>query len=526
MKRITAKLFAASLVTGTMLASCTANFENINGNPYQPTDDQMAVDDYSLGAAMNSLGGGVIPSGVNLAQFTECLLGGTLGGYFANTPEGWTATIDMYNPTDNWTWPFMQDVVPIIYANLNLVRNVSEQTGNPVPLAIANIIKVAGMHRVADTYGPIPYSQIGTSITTVYDPLDKVYDLFFAELDASIATLTANSTAALSPSADCVFGGNVAKWIRYANSLKLRLAMRIAYADPARSKAMAEAAVADEFGVMESNEDNATYNAFAPEGNPMAFISSGWGDTAAAADIICYMSGYRDARIEKYFTASKWPGRTYVGLRHGIAPIPNKTAVGSNYSSPSLKATDPVQWMNAAEVAFLRAEAVAVFGYEMGGTAAGFYEAGVRLSFAQWGAEGADAYLADAASVPTAYIDPYTAGAQDYTRPLSSITVKWDEAATREQKQERIMIQKWIANWTLGNEAWADFRRTGYPHLIPATEAGNKSGGIVDSNLGARRMPYPQSEYLSNTANIQAAVAQYLKGPDNMATRIWWDCKN
>lgn len=77
----------------------------------------------------------------------------------------------------------------------------------------------------------------------------------------------------------------------------------------------------------------------------------------------------------------------------------------------------------------------------------------------------------------------------------------------------------------LGNEAWADYRRTGYPKLIPASEDGNKSNGIVKSDEGARRMPYPLDEYISNTQNVEFAVNNYLKGPDNMATKIWWDCK-
>ncbi len=91
--------------------------------------------------------------------------------------------------------------------------------------------------------------------------------------------------------------------------------------------------------------------------------------------------------------------------------------------------------------------------------------------------------------------------------------------------QERIITQKWIANWLLGNESWAEWRRTGYPHLIPATDAGNKSNGEVDSAEGARRMPYPDAEYGNNPANIAYAVANYLKGPDNMSTKLWFDCK-
>ena len=95
----------------------------------------------------------------------------------------------------------------------------------------------------------------------------------------------------------------------------------------------------------------------------------------------------------------------------------------------------------------------------------------------------------------------------------------------KEEMQERIIIQKWIANFHLGNEAWADFRRTGFPHLIPAMESavGNNSQGIRNLTLGARRMSYPADEATNNPENYAKAV-EMLGGSDNMATRMWWDC--
>ncbi len=176
--------------------------------------------------------------------------------------------------------------------------------------------------------------------------------------------------------------------------------------------------------------------------------------------------------------------------------------------------------MNAAEVAFLRAEAAAVYNFNMGGEAGEFYNTGIRLSFEQWGADGAEEYLNNETLRPETYVDPD--GKNSYDRDLSRITVKWDNAASPEEKLERIIIQKWIANWQLGNEAWADYRRTGYPHLIPATTAGNKSGGIVDSERGARRIPYPASEYGDNPVNINYAVTTYLGGRDDMGRDLWW----
>ena len=542
MKQIISKVLVGTLLLGAV--ACTANYDDINSNPYQPGD--LSPDDYALGSAMNALASSVISSDVNTAQFTDVLLGGPLGGYYAPAKDGWNSiTIANYNPTDDWTNVFLKSdkVLPVLFTNLSILKTASEQTSNPVPYAIGTIIKVAAMHRIADTYGPIPYSQIGEdgNIKTPYDPLEKVYAKFFDELDEAIATLNEHSGVSLMATVDYVYGGEVKKWIKFANSLKLRLAIRIAYTDFTSSKGktsgqLAEEAVNDPGGLIESNEDNAAWNYFSTTENPIytavnynkvtshedgtACITTG--DTHAAADIVCYMNGYEDPRREKYFTKSEWPGIDYVGLRHGIT-IPNHASIGHKYSGVNIKSNAPLQWMNASEVAFLRAEGVAVFGFNMGGTAKDFYEQGVRLSFEQWGVEGADEYLMREDVIPETYDDP--SGSNDYAVQLSNLSVKWVDG-DKEQMQERIMIQKWIANWQLGNEAWADYRRTGYPRLIPASRDGNKSGGIENSDLGARRMPYPNDEYVSNADNVAKAVAEYLKGPDNMATDLWWACKN
>lgn len=536
MKHTISKIFVGALLLGTV--SCTANYLDINSNPYQPGD--LTADDYALGSAMNSLASGVISSDVNTAQFTEALMGGPLAGYFAPANGGWENTISNYNPTDDWTNVLLKSdkVIPVIYTNLGIIQTVSEQTGTPVPMAIATIIKVAAMHRITDTYGPIPYSQIGAdgSINTPYDSVEDIYTRFFEELDEAIAALNENAEYKLVSTADYVYGGDIKKWIRYANSLKLRLAIRIAGVKPDLAREKAEEAVNDPGGLITSNADNAAWHYFGSVQNPLyvavnynrvsthedgsACITTG--DTHAAADLICYMNGYADPRREMYFTHSEWEGYDFVGLRHGIV-IPEHASVGHKYSGPNIKASDALQWMNAAEVAFLRAEGTAVYGFDMGGTAKDFYEEGVRLSFEQWGVEGADEYLAQDTALPETYDDP--AGSNDYNVQLSTLSVKWTDGSVAEM-QERILIQKWIANYPLGNEAWADYRRTGYPHLIPATVSGNMSNGEVDSNRGARRMRYPLDEYVGNAQNVQNAVTNLLGGPDLMSTDLWWARKN
>lgn len=521
-------------------ASCTANYDSINRNPYGVTDNEMQRDGYIISASLTGIANGVISPDVNTTQFTECLLGGTQGGYMADANAGFANTISNYNPTDNWTNVFMKSdrIIPVIYTNYKQLHQV---TTDEVILAVGDIVKVAAMHRVTDTYGPIPYTKIGDdgSIAVPYDSQEDVYKAMFEELDGAIETLTLNRTNNFSSNADPVYGGNVEKWIKFANSLKLRLAMRVSYGNQALAKEMAESAVKHEVGVFTSNDDNAKFGTWGNDGNPIRVAvrynkvtthddgttcGTDAGDSHVAADIICYMNGYADPRRAAYFTKCEWTGYDYeyAGMRRGIT-IPVQTTIGHKFSGFTLAATDPVCWMNAAEVAFLEAEAVAVFGFDMNGaTAKELYEKGVELSFDQWGVSGAANYLADNTSVPTVYTDP--SGSNTYSEVLSTITVAWDDAATTAQKQERIITQKWIANWLLGNEAWSDWRRTGYPTLIPVSDEGNKSGGLVDSKKGARRMAYPSDEAVSNGENYQNAVSSLLGGADNMSTRLWFDC--
>lgn len=138
-----------------------------------------------------------------------------------------------------------------------------------------------------------------------------------------------------------------------------------------------------------------------------------------------------------------------------------------------------------------------------------------------YGTAGVEDYL-QSDGIPEVYEDPL--GTYSYAVQLTRVTPAWNDAADFEEMQERIIIQKWIANWLLGCEAWADWRRTGYPKLIPASEFGS-TWGVSDAVSGARRMPYPEKEKTSNSTNYNDAVSNLLKGEDNMATRLWFDCK-
>ena len=525
-------------------AACTGDYEDINSNQFQPGD--LTADDYALISSMSNICGAVIPSDVNCNQFTDCLLGGTLGGYFSDGANFTTSYVRNCAP-DNWTSVFLKDskIISTLYTNISMVEGFCETSGQVVPLAIANIVKVAAMNRVTDAYGPIPYSAIGFegAVKTPYDSQQDVYNKFFEELAAARAILLENRAAVMSPLADKVYSGDIDKWIKFCNSLQLRLAMRIVYADAALAKRRAEDAVNPaNGGVIETNDENATWKNYETSTNSMRVaIMYNAHDTRPSAEIACYLNGYNDPRISHYLTESgspetpslngkpykdengNWmtsPSGTslqYVGIRRGWQTF--NTSWSVNFSDVNIPGNTPALWLNASEVAFLRAEGVAVFGSNMGGTAESFYNAGIRLSFENYGVgDQADAYIADATSVPAQFYDPE--GLNPWNGTIPAVTIKWDESATPAQKQQKIITQKWLANWTLGNEAWADYRRTGYPFLIPVAYNGSN---VVNINLGPRRLPYPTAEYTDNLVNVQKAV-EMLGGPDNLATRMWWDC--
>lgn len=536
--------FIAGGALALSTAACTGDYEDINGNPFQPGD--LTPDDYALVSSMSNICGAVVPSDVNCNQFTDCLLGGTLGGYFSDGANFKTSYVRNCAP-DNWTSVFLKDskIISTLYTNISMVEGFCETSGQVVPLAIANIIKVAAMNRVTDCYGPIPYSAIGFegAVKTPYDSQQEVYNKFFEELAQSRATLLENRAAVMSPLADKVYAGDIDKWIRFCNSLQLRLALRISYADAALAKKKAEEAVDPaNGGVIETNDQNATWKNYETSTNAMrTAIMYNAHDTRPSAEIACYLNGYNDPRISKYLTDSgspespslngkpykdeegNWltsPSGTslqYVGLRRGWTNFNASWSV--NYSDVYLPGNTPALWLNASEVAFLRAEGAAVFGWNMGGSAESFYNSGIRLSFENYGVgDQADNYINDATSVPAQFYDPENQNPWNGTIP--AVTIKWDESATTAAKQQKIITQKWLANWTLGNEAWADYRRTGYPFLIPVSYNGSN---VVNANIGPRRLPYPSAEYTDNLVNVQKGV-EMLGGPDNLATRMWWDC--
>ena len=510
------KLFlpVLSLVIGT---SCTDNFDKINRLQYQVDKEELGREGYNIGASLKGLQGMVVPTGEHLYQFVEALAAGPFAGYFGATKE-WTAKFETYNPPIDWAKAPFSDLMTGTYP---FYRDLLQETDDPVALALGQVLRIAIMHRVTDMYGPIPYSQVisktgDASLTVPYDSQEDVYKEMIKELDEVVATFkdNINMSAEAYRRYDDVYQGDVSKWIKFANSLKLRMAMRMTYVPEMQQEAqrIAEEAVAS--GVLTENVDNAFLKV---EENRPAMIFNDWKNHRVGADLISYMNGYEDPRREKMFTPLA--NGTYAGIRIGI-DSPNLDLMAATYSNLIITNTSPIMWMNAAEITFLRAEG-ALRGWNMGGEAKDLYNKAIDLSFEQWGASGAATYETDATKKPAAYQDP--GGQYSVSAPAGTITIAWEDGeANFERNLERIITQKWIANFPLGAESWSEFRRTGYPHLLPVVL--NKSGGKIDTNHMIRRLSYPQGEYTENLQNINLAIG-LLGGPDNGGTRVWWDKK-
>lgn len=514
MKKKILNIVLAAAVT-PFLCCCTDNFEEYNTNPYEP---------HSLNPPM--LFATMITTGINVQQndnqMIDQMVAGPFSGYLTMANSWGGSNFNTFNQTESWNQIPFNTPFEKFYSNYFKLETATGGKGHY--WAMAKLLRVNTMLRVTDCYGPIPYSQVANGKTAVaYDSQEDVYKHMFEDLDYVIQMLGefVDEVGGLKPleGYDPVYNGDYNKWMRFANSLKLRLAVRISNVSPELARTKAEEAVKSTRGLIDTNDNNAWVGVGA-EPNPLWLVASSWGEIRINATIASYMKGYSDPRSAVYFTTSKLGGDSpYMGMRSGLEGV--KPATYSGYSMPNYEQKDDMLMFCAAETAFLRAEG-ALRGWDMGGSARDFYEQGVKLSFDQRKVSGADEYLANAVAVPEPFVDPVNPAKCNYT-PKTKITIAWNEGASTEEKLERIITQKWIANFPLGFEGWADYRRTGYPEVFPSVS--NLSNGVIDTNRQLRRLPFPLSEKQGNSANVSAAVSM-LGGPDTGATDLWWAKKN
>jgi len=516
------------------LCACTKNFREYNTNPNNATEEMMQYDNLSTGVFFSQMEQNVFPVaqppafGDEMYQVVQNLAGDVFSGYMGASNNWFGGSNNTtYSLTPSWYGQaFNRAFLGVMPAWLAIKNKTAGQSSDQHIYALAQIIKVEAMHRTTDMYGPLPYTKFGNgSLTTTYDDQQTIYNSFFADLDSAIATLTTfvqqNPNGKPLAAYDLIYGGDYTKWIKFANSLKLRLAMRIVYADPVKAKQYAEAAVNNAYGVFTTNDDNTILKS--ADGvqihNPLQIICFNFDDIRMGANMESFLTGYKDPRIG--FLFNKTDAGAYHGIRNGIN-ITNKSLYTTPFSTLNVLSETPIRWMSAAEMYFLRAEG-SVRGWNMGSTAQSLYQTGIQTSFDQWGAGSSANYITDSLSKPATYIDPSNSGNNVTAGTnLGTVIIKWKESDVLETKLEKILTQKWIAVYPDGQEAWSEFRRMRYPKVFPVVV--NNSGGLINSATQVRRLPFPQTEYQSNAAGVATGVS-LLGGGDNGGTKLWWDKK-
>jgi len=372
--------------------------------------------------------------------------------------------------------------------------------------------------RITDYWGPIPYSAVNNGeIKVPYDAQDAIYADFIALLDAAIPVLESHAGESVLGANDQIYGGSIDKWITFANTLRLRVGMRLSKIDPTRAKAQCEKAVAD--GVMTSNDDNAIFKTSPASFNALCIMLP-WNEFRMSATMESVLKGYADPRLPSYFAPAVATGE-YKGMRNGYATAqladPSRhfdqlSRMADRWGKTENQGTTPIEVILASEAYFLRAEG-ALKGWNMGITAEEAYNMGITMSLAYWGSDAATiaAYL-ESMNTPVATND---------APPLTDIPVKW-VAGDPAKQLEQVMTQKWLALYPDGWEAWGNLRRTGLPKLFPRINSDNPD---VPKEALMRRVGYVPSEYSSNLEELNKGIG-LLGGPDKGLTRLWWDPAN
>lgn len=425
--------------------------------------------------------------------------------------------------------------------------------------AINLIYYCLAAQEMADISGPFSYLEDKQNSTnpTTYNDLPTIYHGIVANLDTAVAALRYFDNRPdwykkemqeillndVQTTRDLLVSKNtdVKTYIKLANSIKLRMAMRIVKVDPATAQRWAEEAVAA--GVVESVDDQqGCFPALLGFSHPLVEIATGWGDARMSASLESllmslehpstkYFFSKNSAEIENPRTKKVMKADSaLVGIRTGTFVVDGQAPGVNPYVRYSTVVASelqncPLYFVKYAEVCFLRAEG-ALRGWNMGGSAQSFYEEGIRNAYFEDPQDvqytpyktAIETYLKKENATPYVQRDPM--GGEDWAS-LTKIGVKWNDADDLETKLEKIITQKYIALFPLSTEAWAELRRTGYPKLFPVLNADDGDGSIDQGEM-IRRVPWipedPKQIEIVNTSGLKA-----LGGDDFQATRLWWD---
>lgn len=518
------KYTGMAFLAASLLSACTDNFEDMNTNPKGVSDEELKQDNNFVGMHFVPMMKSIYfneSNGIWEYQLIQNLNADMWSGYFS-TATAFAGNVNNITYAMNagwndycWNYAYGQ----VMAQNLKVIEKCEGDAAYDHFVAINTIIRVVTMSRLVDQYGCIIYSKYGQSATGgVYDSGVDAYKLFFTELrDAAdvLRTAMTKEVASFGPF-DMAYNGDLSKWAKLCNTLRLRLAMRVVKYDAAWAQSEAEAAMADSNGLIESNDANFTISGRGYT-NPLYGVCYSYGDCMLSANVSSILGGMKDGRLEKMATAMG--GQEIIGIRNGIDGLAqdHRGLYSAFVAKPTLTNTSAAILATAAETILLEAEA-ALRGWNVNGkgTAKELYEKGITVSFEQWGASLGDYLSGTTGAAP--YVDTVIPEAS--IEGQNDVTAVWDEALTPEEKLAKIATQRWIAIYPEGMNGWAEVRRTGYPKLIPVMV--NYSQGEVDTNLGPRRLPFTIDEKDNNSAEYAKAV-QMLGGPDNAGTRIFWD---
>lgn len=505
------------------MGACTDKFDEANMNPYQITDESSKQDNNYIGAYFSSLLDGLFGF-----QIDENLVQDSYVRQLA-PPTPFAGGIN--NTTYYITWnTYWDQIYKNVMAPSKQVIELADENNAVVFSAWAKLIRVFAMERLTAYHGPLIYSDYGSKATTInYDSEEELYDQFFKQLDTIHDIFNENIDYTGIKKFDASYKGDLTKWVKVVNSLRLRLAIRVSNVAPVRAKTEGEKAINDAGGLITTVADN-MYISLYGHVIPIVTICFGWGDTRMDAGMESFLVGLKDGRISKMFNPATdatlypdHPDYPYKGIRSGAVLVAKDDRLSYSTINDSFKDATKRRFFTAAEVYFCLAEA-SLRGWTGAGDAKTNYEAGVKASFDDWGAGGVAAYLADATSTPIDYDDPKATGAVNDFISRSTVTVAWDDAASNEVKLEKIITQKWIDSFTNCLEAWVDHRRTGYPKLpYNYKNDSNADWGIIAGNDFIRRMPFVNSERTGNAAGVAAATAKLSNGKDEIGTRLWFD---
>jgi hypothetical protein len=503
------------LSTAFFIGSCKREFLDVNTNPnLLPT----ASPNFVLTNALNTTASNKV---------TE----DEIGAYFAGQ---WTQSSSYILRTEIFAYTFSNsdfNFYDPIYNNLEDYQFVIENAdanGQPFLKGPARVMKAYLFQRLVDLYGNVPYSEALQGVKNLAPKLDDqkaVYEQLIPLLDSAILNLKANAFTGAFGSSDIVFGGNTTKWIRFANSLKLRILLRQSRITGRDSYIITEIkrAIAEGTGFLGAGEDvgvNPGYLASSGKQNPLydRFSYSETGATRALArfprptkyllDVLIATNDTFRLKRKAYAKGGEDPNNPGVSKGGALTEIVSNymgvpfgsgsgfTAPATSYLGPDVfvkgQFNRPIYIMLASNSQFLLAEAAQRYGTAVGlpNTAQMYYEQGVKESFRLEGG-------ANASANATTLL---TSG-----KPEADFTASPD-------KLKAIWLQNWIALANFeGIEAWSEYRRTNYPPIPASASASATQPPPV-------RLYYPNTELGSNEANIKAQGAV-----DVFKNRVFWD---